>query len=364
MQKTHITSERIYGLDLLRVILSICVVTIHILHYGGFRSCADSSTLGFYFLWLWGIIIDCTVNCFAIITGFLLYIRGFKYTNIIRLYLIVLYHGLLITFAFQLFSPEFVTQSNWLQALFPISQNEFWYFTAYSGVFFFAPILTNGMHSLPKKQATALVFLLIVILSVLPTLTNQDPFGLDRGYSVLWILVMFLIGTYLGKYHDTFSLKSSTLIFIFLGCVLITCLGMIASVFYPSINGNALIEYTSPTIVLAAITVVLLFSSMKVSPMVQRIAVFCMPFTFSTYLIHEHPLIRQYLIYDRFVSVLSLPVVLQIVSVLIISLVIWGFCFFMDYVRYILFRFFKIDEMLLRMEHQLTVMNQNTSSVK
>lgn len=361
MQKTHIISERIYGLDLLRVLLSICVVTIHILHYGGFRSHADSSTLGFYFLWLWGIIIDCTVNCFAIITGFLLYIRGFKYTNIIRLYLIVLYHGLLITLAFQQFYPEFVTKSHWLQAMFPISQNEFWYFTAYSGVFFFAPILTSGMRSLSKKQATALVFSLVIIFSILPTLTNRDPFGLDRGYSVLWILVMFLIGTYLGKYYDTFRLKSSTLVSIFLGCILFTCLGMIASVLNPSVNGNVLIEYTSPTIVLAAISVVLLFSSMKVSHRVQRIAVFCLPFTFSTYLIHEHPLIRQYLIYDRFVSVLSLPAVVQVISVLIISLIIWGFCFFLDYVRYSLFRFFKIDDMLLRMERQLAVMNKNAS---
>ena len=77
MQNTRVKTERIYGLDLLRIILSVCVVTIHVLHYGGFRSHADTSNPGFYILWFIGIIIDCTVNCFAILSGFLLYSRSF-----------------------------------------------------------------------------------------------------------------------------------------------------------------------------------------------------------------------------------------------------------------------------------------------
>ena len=234
----------------------------------------------------------------------------------------------------------------------PVSQYEFWYFTSYFGVFFLAPVLIRGMESLPKKQATALVVSLVVIFSVLPTVTGRDPFDLKLGYSVLWILVLFVIGTFLRKYWDTFKIAKPVLLWTFAGCILVTCLGMFASVLNPSFNGMVLVEYTSPTIVIAAIAVVLLFASMQVPALVRKVSDYCVPFTFSIYLLHEHPLVRQYIIQDRFVSVLSLPAAFQVLAVVAITFGIWLICFVLEWIRQWIFRLLGVEKFLRRLEER------------
>lgn len=50
MHSVHTSPERNAGIDLLRVLLSFCVVVIHILHYGGFRTHADFTNSGTYLM--------------------------------------------------------------------------------------------------------------------------------------------------------------------------------------------------------------------------------------------------------------------------------------------------------------------------
>lgn len=353
MQRFSSNSARIPGIDVLRVVLSFCVVVIHVLFYGGFRTHADFNNPGFYVLWFLGITVVCTVNCFAMISGFVMYGRQVKYTTILRLLLTALYHGLFITAVFHFCLPDAVSAANWIQAVFPVSQYEYWYLTAYFGVFFLAPLVIRGMEALSKKQATLLVITLIAVFSVLPTVTGTDAFGLSLGYSVLWILVMFIIGTYLRKYSHTLIIKKTMLLGVFAGCILISCLGMLASVLDPSINGMMLVEYTSPTLVIAAMAVLLLFSDLDISTPVQKASVFCGPFVFSIYLLHEHPLVREHIIRDRFVGALDLPVVLQVAAVLVIAAGIWLTCFALEWVRHWIFRFLGVDMLLQRLEKRL-----------
>ena len=343
-------TERIHGIDFLRVLLSLCAIMIHVLHYGGPRTQADPSTPEFYALWLLGAAITCTVNCFALVSGFVLYGQEFKYTNILRLYFAVLYHGLVITALFNTILPDTVSQTNRFMALLPVTHSEFWYFTAHFGLFFFVPLLTNGMQSLQKKQADILIASLFFVFSVLPTATGKDPFHLQRGYSTLWLMILFIAGTYLRKYYAGFKLRKSVLIAVYISSVLLSCFGVVLSVFNPHINGMRLIDYTSPTIVLAAVAVILLFASMSVPKFICKISNFCAPFAFSIYLLHEHPLIRQNLIQDKFISILSLPALLQIFSIPAIALVIWSICFGMECIRRGIFRLLNFDSIIGRLE--------------
>ena len=353
-------SERLPGIDVLRVILSFCVITIHILHYGGFRTHADPSAPVYYFLWFIAVALDCTVNCFAIMSGFLLYNKTFKCSTILHRFLTVLYHGLLIVVLFLIFDPDAVQKMHWLQAVLPVTYEEFWYFTAYVGMFFFAPLISKGMQALSRKQANMLICSLLLIFSVIPTVVGTDPFRLNYGHSAFWLLILFTIGAYLRKYHATFHIKARFLIGLFMGCVLITCLGMRLLLNYPFLDGMLWMEYTSPTIVLASIAVVLLFASMQVPDLIQRISVFLTGFTFSIYLLHEHPLIRQNLITDNFVSVLPLPGYFQIAAVLACTVIIWVTCLGLDCIRQLVFRILKVDVLLRKVDERLTLWSRET----
>jgi len=199
-----------------------------------------------------------------------------------------------------------------------------------------------------------LVLSLVLVFSILPTLTAKDPFDTMQGYSVLWLAVLFVIGTYLKKYFGTFTFSNGTGITAFAGCVLVTAIGVGLSAVKPSFDGMRLIEYTSPTIVLAAIAVVLLFASLTVPASVRKISKFCVPATFGIYLLHEHPLVRQYIITDKFLPVLSMPAVLQIIVVLVSTFLIWVVCLALEHIRKSVFRLFEVDQMLRNIECKLT----------
>jgi len=353
-------TEHFHGLDLLRVLLSFFVVIIHVMHFGGLRDHTTPAEPSFYFLWFIGCALVCSVNCFAIISGYLFYGREFKYTNIVRHFLTVLYHGILITAAFCILVPNAVTRSNWIQALFPISTNEFWYFTSYFCLFFFIPILSQGMQILSKKHANILLIAIIFILSVFTVITNNDVFVINHGFSPLWLAFMFIIGTYLRKYRAEIQIKKHILLMIYLGCVFLSYLGVIISAFVPSSNAILLIEYSAPTTVIAAIAVVLLFDSLPVTS-VGKIPNACVPFAFSIYIIHDHPLIRQYFIQDRFITILRQPVPILILSVVGISVLIWCGCFGMEYIKRFIFRLINVDKALQKLEKQIHIWTSNSS---
>ena len=163
MPDNRTPNDRMEGLDLLRVILSFWVIAIHVMHYGGLRTNSDPSGLGYYLLWFWAISMYSVINCFALVSGFVLYDQTPKYTRILRLFLTVAYHGIVITLLFRLFYPHAVTDRHWLWAFFPVSQEEFWYFSSYFGAFFFVPVLIRGIRSLPKRQAGMLVICSLII---------------------------------------------------------------------------------------------------------------------------------------------------------------------------------------------------------
>lgn len=103
-------NQRDYSLDLLRV-LSMCgIVGLHILGQGGILSSLTKGNSIIHFMLGYGMesFFLCSVNIFAIISGYFYGTRsfdGFKNRNIVDLILTVLFYCLLITVIFVLLQP-------------------------------------------------------------------------------------------------------------------------------------------------------------------------------------------------------------------------------------------------------------------
>lgn len=50
--------------------------------------------------------------------------------------------------------------------------------------------------------------ILIILFSVLPTIAKNDIFGINRGYSVIWLLVLYIIRAYIRENEYNFKFKS------------------------------------------------------------------------------------------------------------------------------------------------------------
>lgn len=134
---------RNYGIDFLRMISMIMIVMLHTLGHGGILRSVSFLSVHYQIAWLLEVIAFGAVNTYAMISGFVSVDSHFKISNILILWLQVLFYGILINTVFFFLLPESRNTSGWIQALFPVTRKEYWYFTAYAGVFFLSPFINQ-----------------------------------------------------------------------------------------------------------------------------------------------------------------------------------------------------------------------------
>lgn len=202
---------RNYGIDFLRMISMIMIVMLHTLGHGGILRSVSFLSVHYQIAWLLEVIAFGAVNTYAMISGFVSVDSHFKISNILILWLQVLFYGILINTVFFFLLPESRNTSGWIQALFPVTRKEYWYFTAYAGVFFLSPFINQMFRNLSEKQIKTLFCFTLVVFSVVPTISQtftpqQDVFYMGDGYSVFWLTLMYCSRSkFLSKLLKTFD---------------------------------------------------------------------------------------------------------------------------------------------------------------
>jgi surface polysaccharide O-acyltransferase-like enzyme len=84
-----------------------------------------------------------------------------------------------------------------IKSALPVTFNRFWYVTAYFGLFFAIPLLNKFVFSIDKETAKKALVIMLVLFSVLGIL--GEPMRTYKGYSVLWLIVLYLIGAIANK---------------------------------------------------------------------------------------------------------------------------------------------------------------------
>ena len=205
---------------------------------------------------------------------------------------------------------------------------------------------------LSVKQLKLIGILLFILVSVLPFSAKTDVFFLKNGYSALWMLIMYVLGGIIKKTGLISNLKWYTLALVYLLACLITWIEKFI-VDYVNVNAagktvlkNRLEGYTSVTIVLAAVALLVLFSKIKVGKASTKVISFFSALTFGVYLIHEMPLIRAMFIKGRFASFATQNVWLMIGLVVLAIVSIYLLCSVIEYLRSWLFKMLHIKQVL------------------
>ena len=145
-----------YGIYLLKIYAVFCVLILHCLGHGGILQNAVIDSSQYKFSWLIEIIAYPAVNIFALISGYIYY-KNEKVKNILsnvfKLWIVIVFYGMLITVIFHLFTETNITYSDYLMNLFPIANNLYWYFTAYVGLAIIMPIIVKGLEQIDERTA-------------------------------------------------------------------------------------------------------------------------------------------------------------------------------------------------------------------
>lgn len=304
-----VMKEREYGIDLLRIIAMYFVVVVHIFNLGGVLENVEFLSGKYITISILRTIGNCAVDIFAILSGYVCYQSqssnnlNSSMRRIFSLWKGVLFYSIIITMIFY-FLDFRISHEVWVMTFFPTLSGEYWYFSSYVLASFFAPFIVIAIAKFEKRTFEKIWACCLLYMSVMQVLFKEyDAFDLDDGYSGIWLLILFTLGTYVAHYRPLSKINKYKIGLICLYLILIswgisTGLGLISKKWLGEVKGyNIFSSYTSPTAVGFAFFMLVFFSRISIKNLnVIRVIRVLSSSSFGVYLIHTHPLIREYLL--------------------------------------------------------------------
>ena len=360
-------NKRNPGIDLVRIITMYSIIIHHYFYYGNdFKYFPQYKKQ----LSLVHSIVGNHNDVFILISGIVGY-KSNKYSNLIYLWLTVFFYSVGINKYALYFDKKFYIDEYKNKIYFPMIFEKYWYFSTYFGMYLFLPVINRGIEHLTKFEFRLVVITTLFIFILWKGYQNphNDLFHINNGSSVLWFLIFYLTGAYIGKYRVDY--KGIKKFFYCFMCIFI--FAFISYLYFKIFNnefyliiGNFKIKIpkvlsqlldshnNSLLKIVQAITICLLFLQISYNKYIAKFICFFGPLIFSVYLIHN----TNYFINKSMNSFFAnLPKKLSFNSLLNILLIksfkILIFCLIIDYMRHLLFTFLKIKKILLYLETKM-----------
>lgn len=196
--------NRYFGLDLLKIILAFMVISIHFGAGGTGNVWSNCSVMP---MRLFMIIVDAltlpAVNCYVLITSYCSYSKekNYKYVvyGLLKIWIALITYSVSGYLFACIYHHEF-SGIELLKRFFPIIRGEWWFMTNYFALMLISPFLTKFLKGLSLAEHRFLLIIAFAGCSVFPFFTLwEEDLGLNFGYSLLWFIVLFLIGAYLKR---------------------------------------------------------------------------------------------------------------------------------------------------------------------
>lgn len=227
------------------------------------------------------------VNCFILISGYFLITSTFKSERFLRTAIQTIFYTFIITVI--LYFNGKANLYDIVKSIMPFAPTKFsyWFVNKYLAVILLSSYICKVCSSLTKRQYQVLLVSLLLISS---TLIPAFPFGtlFGNGYSLLWMITVFITGGYLRLHSPEFKywgISALILLVIYNLCNLY-------------MNGIIQLHYNSLITYALAISTFMWFKNLKISDggAVAKVTAFLAPHTFAAYLIHEQGLLRIYIV--------------------------------------------------------------------
>lgn len=347
--------ERNYGIDFLRILSMFMIVLLHTLGNGGVLYSAEPLSLHYWVCWFLEIASYCAVNCFAIISGYVMLNSKPKISKIAGLWFQVAFYTIVITILSFIISPQNVPITDVIKAFLPISTKHYWYISAYFGMYLLIPVLNEAIHQLNKRTLEIVLLSAFTVFCIMST--DSDPFVLKEGYSILWLSMLYLLGGYFNKYKIDLKIKRRNAFILFVSMTLITFLSKVGIAYATTIvfgeakGENILISYISPTVLLAAIGLFLTTAQFKFSNPLKKAIAFLAPASLGVYIIHVCKPIFTVATRGFSNSFINYNVIIMFLLIIASTIVIYLACSIIDLIRIQLFKLIRIDRLCLAIEN-------------
>ena len=359
-EKKNFENKRNYGIDLLRIYSMINILILHI------NGCSGQLTLNinnkkFKSTWRLQAISYFPVDCFGLISGIVGY-KKYKFSNLIYIWINTSFYSSI--FSLYLYCINRMTFKLMIFSFFPILTKRLWYISAYFILYLFIPFLNFGINNLNKKIYRNLIIFFILFFSFyfiigLSLSLRNDFVFLYEGYSSLWLIILYIIGGYLGKYNiinkNIINLKYFIvylLIYLFSAFISSESFFFLIRIKSSIYNKSLLINYLSPTIIFEALSLLMIFSKLSINnKFIINIISFFTPLTLNVTLLHSRLFFEKFITFNWMNKIK--PNIICII-IYVFGFILYIFCCLIDYLRSILFKLLKIKQLCLFIEDKFS----------
>ena len=353
--------QRNWGIDALRMVATIMVLVLHILNLGKVLQFCPQGSMRYIGGTVAMAATYCTVNCYGLISGYVGLNSRYRYSKLALLWVQVVFYNLLGLVVGLFMWPEKVTLRRLLTSFLPVMSDYYWYFTAYFATFLLVPIFNKGLQSLTRRQARVLSVIIVFIFTVFPTVLAKDTFSLQRGYTMLWLSLLYILGGCMRR-GEIFTGRPKWLLLLGYGlCVAVAAIPRLIwdtdsfHVLGLDYSGRILTEYVSPPILLCAMILLAVFAGIKIkNPKVQKAIRVLAPASFGIYIFHmQFDVLNLIFRLPLFRWISWQPAPLMLLLVLLTAVVLYLIFAVVEKLRQQLFAALKIQKGLDKLEDKL-----------
>lgn len=296
--------NRNLSLDLLKIMSMAMVVVLHVNLFGVDMERVPLFSGTYIFRNISESFCIVAVNCFVLCTGYFLSTKEIRFKRLISLWVQVATYSVGIYVVLSMFTELGITFNlkDFIKQCFPLLTDQYWFFTCYFLRYILVPVLNKFIQHTEKKEYLQCLIILLVVFSVVDNLNILgNSFGVKRGYSLVWFLVLYLVAGYIRKYPLQYGTKTYGILY-----VLISLLSFLVKVFMDAFadklpliyTDNRLYAYNSPFVFGAAVCCFLFFVNLKINfknKKTEKLIMTISTLSFGVYLLHEHNMMREVL---------------------------------------------------------------------
>lgn len=220
--------NRNVGLDIVRVVACILVITVHYIISMGYYNITDRDIIFFMAsIVRWGA--QCSCPLFMVLSGYFLCNRMINVKHYKGVWHLLRNYGVICIFYFIFLDRNMITIDK-VKNL--INLSEMWYINMYFGLFLLIPFLNVLWHNLDKKQQKYILMILFLLTSLF-TITN---FWWTSYWAALYPIFYYYIGIWLRQ--NPIKIKKIP------GVILLIVLLALQSVFTYYANWGEIFDWT------------------------------------------------------------------------------------------------------------------------
>lgn len=252
-------NERQYGLDILRILAVILVLTVHFFLNTNYY---NTQIKGISMTWQ-SVIRNFCMSCvplFLMLTGFLNnkkeYNRKF-FKGLLTIIIIWLFYSIIEFSVLGIINHEY-NNFNFINALFNITSFKAcrysWYIEMYIGLYLIAPIINNSYNNFNQKNRKVLV-LIAILIGIMPEFINtifRNIFHFPSYWGSIYPLAYYIIGKYISDIKPSLNKKYLFILLIFI------------QLFTYSFQTISVINYNSINIFIQTIIIFLLLYNINI----------------------------------------------------------------------------------------------------